>query len=264
LLPAFQASPYWDNSSDWSQFKAALPALAMVLTALRDAGFADFRNAIIAPKAQRISELNARVAGYDVVAGAEFYTGRSFDPAIEIILLQFCKPHGIKVIGQRFLSALDWPDDVHIRTAGHEILHPPVNPQGAATKTALTVLGRDPLLARIVKDHDPKFGYNSLDGLLDEDLAQALDQLIAERSGLGRNPKERWTASDDGMHVIAAGLYGLMRRDGFARTGGNLETWLLRKARGGRLGPASLHAAAAAVLGRPADKLWPVTTSTGH
>jgi hypothetical protein len=120
------------------------------------------------------------------------------------------------------------------------------------------VLGRDPLLARIVAEHDPKFGYNTLDGLFEEDLVSAIDQLIAERFGVARNPRERWNEVDDGMHVLSAGLYGLMKEDGYAQTGGNLEEWLLRQARSGGLAAKSLHAAAARVLGRPADRLWPL------
>lgn len=263
LLPAFRSSPYWDDSEEeeWTQFKAALPAVTTILQGLKTGEFPDFLKSIVAPKIGRIESLKSKLTKFDPVEGAEFYTGRRFDPTIEIILLEFCKPHGIKVIGQRFLSALDWGDDVHIRTAGHEILHPPVDPGGAAFTAALTVLSKDQLLDRIVKEHDRKFGYNSLDGLLDEDLASAVDQLISERSGVARNARDRWNKVDDGMHVLAAAFYGLMSRDGYARTGGDLEQWLLHKARSGALAPRTLHAAAAQVLGRPADRLWPLPKS---
>ena len=259
ILPVLKASPYWDSSDpdEWAQFKAALPAIANILQGMKSGGFRNFREAIVQPKRQRIEELRSKLSGFDPIAGAEFYTGRKFDPTIEIILLEFCKPHGVKVIGQRFLSAIDWDDNVHIRTAGHEILHPPLDKKGPAFTAALRVLGRDELLSRIVKEHDPKYGYNSLDGILEEDLVSAIDQLIAERYGVARNPRERWNDVDDGMHVLSAGFYGLMNQDGYAKTGGNLERWLSTQARTGRLTPASLHAAAARVLGRPANRLWP-------
>ena len=258
LLPGFRSSPYWDEGDDdWVQFKAALPALATVLEGLKQAGFTDFRNRMIAPKRRRIAALQEKLAGFDPIAGAESYTGRNFDPTIEIILLQFNKPHGIKVLGQRFLSAIEWSDDVHIRTAGHEILHPPVDMTGAAAKSALLILKRNALLQRIVREHDPKFGYNSIEGIFDEDLTSAIDQLIAERNGVARDPKERWRNVDGGMHVLAAALYGLMKQDGYARTGGNLEQWLLTQAQSGTLAPPALHLAAARILDRPADRLWP-------
>jgi hypothetical protein len=171
------------------------------------------------------------------------------------VLLEFCKPHGIKVLGQRFVSAVDWRDDVVTRTAGHELLHPPIDMDGTAARCALEVFARDSLITRIVAEHNPSFGYNSLDSLLDEELTSAGEQIIAERPGWGRPAAERWTEVDDGMHVMGAGLYGLMHESGFARTGGDLEAWLSRMIDDGRLAPASLHASAARVLGLPADAL---------
>ena len=260
LLPRFRSSPYWDEaegSADWEKFKEALPVIATVLRGLKEGGFAQFRQSVIAPRLGRIADVRAKLAGFDPITGAKFYTGRTFDPTIEIILLQFSNPHGIKVIGQRFLSGITYSDDIHIRTAGHEILHPPLDKKGAAWAAALKVLEHDALIARVLKEHDPKFGYNDLDGLLDEDITEALDQLIAEKSGVAQDAYKRWGDHDGGMHIIAAGVYGLMQKDGYARSGGNLEQWLLRQARSGALAPASLHAAAARVIGRPVDKLWP-------
>ena len=260
LLPRFRGSPYWgdDDGSDWNEFKAALPAIATVLRGLKEGGFAQFRKQVIAPRLGRIAELRTKLAGFDPISGAEYYTGRTFDPMIEIILLQFSNPHGIKVIGQRFLSGITYPDEIHIRTAGHEILHPPLDKKGAAWAAALKVLEGDSLIARVLKEHDPKFGYNDLDGLLDEDITEALDQLIAEKAGIAKDPRERWADHDGGMHIIAAAVYGLMRQDGYAKSGGNLEQWLSRQARSGALAPPSLHAAAARVIGRPIDRLWPL------
>ena len=65
------------------------------------------------------------------------------------------------------------------------------------------------------------------------------------------------------MHILSDAFYGLMKQDGFARTGGSLERWLLGRANSGALAPSSLHAAAARVLGRPADRLWPAPSTSG-
>lgn len=258
LRPPLQASPYWSEES-WAPFMASAPVIRSVLLAMRDAGFAEFRSAIFEPKAAaRFPELREKLRGFDIVGGVERFSGRTLDPTVEVVLLEFCKPHGIKVIGQKFLSAIDWKDDVVIRTAGHELLHPPVDMEGKAAKAALAVLRQDALLQRVVKEHDPAFGYNSIEGLFDEDLASALDQVIAERFGVARDPADRWTKVDGGMHILSAGFYGLMKADGFATTGGDVEQWLYRKAAGGWLAPPMLHGAAASVLKRPADKLWPL------
>jgi hypothetical protein len=129
---------------------------------------------------------------------------------------------------------------------------------GAAALAALKVLERDTLIMRIVREHDPRWGYTTLEGVLNEDLTEALDQLISEALGVARNPADRWRKQDDGMHVLAAGLYGLLRQDRWVDTGGSIENWLAEATRQGRLAPAVLHPVAARVLERPIDKLWPL------
>lgn len=258
LRPPFEASAYW-NEDGWASFDAAADQLSVILAAMVDADFAAFWRARTEAKlAARTARLVPRLADFDVIPELARFTGRRFDPAIEVVLLEFCKPHGVKVQGQQFLTAIDWGDDIVIRTAGHELLHPPVDLNGTAFSAALAVLERDTLLARIVAEHNPAFGYNSLPGLLDEDLASAVDQIIGERLGVARDPAERWNSVDDGMHVLAAGLYGLMRHSGFAETGGSLERWLHRIALYGWLAPPMLHGTASQILGRSADRLWPL------
>lgn len=256
LRPSYAASPYW-KEENWQRFTRDAPALRSILLAMESAGFPAFRRQLLAGRLEtRIAELDKALSAFDVVAEVERFTGRRLEPSVEVALLHFCKPHGIKVQGQQFLSALDWPDRIVIRTAGHELLHPPVDKAGPAWKAAMAIFGKDPLLARIVAEHDPAFGYNSLDGLADEDLASALDQIIGERLGVARDPAERWTEVDGGMHVLSAAFYGLMKRDGFARTGGDLDAWLHSKAVQGWLEPTLLHGAAAQVLKRPVASLW--------
>jgi len=258
LLPGYRASRYW-NASDWAWFEGAAPRLERIFEALQAADFAAFRAERAGDAlARRITEQGRALAGFDVVAWQEKLTGRRFEAEIEILLLQFAKPHGIKVQGQTFLQSADYDTATTVRIAAHEMLHPPVPMDGAAARAALAVLERDPLIMKIVREHDPRWGYTTLKGLLDEDLAQALDQLISEALGVGRNPADRWRKADEGMHVIAAGLYGLLRQDRWSETGGAIEPWLAQAAAAGRLDPAHFHPVAARVLERPLNALWPL------
>jgi hypothetical protein len=258
VRPAYQASQYWD-AKDWAWITAAAPRLVAVLGAMRDAGFAAFRRERIgAGLDQRVGEVQRALAGYDVVRWQRKLTGRAFAPEIQIVLLHFSKPHGVKVQGQTFLQAADYDVATTVRIAAHEMLHPPVPMDGAAAKAALAMLERDRLIARIVREHDPRWGYTTLEGYLNEDLCEALDQLIAEALGVARNPADRWRKADDGMHVLAAGLYGLLRQDKWVETGGSIEAWLADAVGRGRLAPASLHPVAGRVLERPVDRLWPL------
>lgn len=258
ILPSYRASPYW-SEQDWAWFDRAAPRLDTIFSAMRSAGFAGFRSGRIGTGLDgRIGEVARALGPFDVISWQEKLTGRAFDPDIRIVLLHFCKPHGIKVQGQTFLQAADYDTATTVRIAAHEMLHPPVPMDGPAATAALAALARDPLMVRIVREHDPRWGYTTLKGLLDEDLVQALDQLISEALGVGRHPADRWRQADDGMHVIAAGLYGLLRQDRWSETGGSIERWLADAAGRGRLDPATFHPTAARVLERPVDALWPL------
>ncbi len=259
LRASYAASRNWDDKS-WSWFVSIAPRLRAVFEAMRDADFTGFRRRLIGPAAAtRPAEIATALAPYDVISWEEKLTGRRFDPTIEVVLLYFSKPHGISTQGQSFLQALDYPLDTTVRIAAHEMLHPPIDMDGASAKAALAVLERDPLITRIVRDHDPSFGYTTLEGLFDEDLVEALDQLISEQLGVAKPPATRWKEADDGMHVLAAGLCGLLKQDRWAERGGNIEKWIGEAARRGRLAPAVLHPVAAEILQRPADRLWPIS-----
>lgn len=262
ILPSYKASPYWD-AGNWAWFDAAAPRLNSIFSAMRDAGFAAFRaDRIGADLDTRIADMARALKGFDVISLQEKLTGRAFDPEIQIVLLHFCKPHGIKVQGQMFLQSAEYDTATTVRIAAHEMLHPPVKMDGPAATAALAIFARDPLIPKIVREHDPRWGYTTLEGMLNEDLAQALDQLISEALGVARNPADRWRKSDDGMHVLAAGLYGLLRQDRWVQTGGSIEQWLANAAAGGRLAPATFHPVAARVLERPVDALWPPPPET--
>lgn len=263
LKPSFRASINWDEP-DWTRFMAGRERLRTVLTGLRDAGFAEFRKGLAeAPAAKRTAELKPLLARLDIIAEQERLLGRKLDPQVEINLSWFCRPHGVKVQGQRFIAHVGSSDQVMVLTAAHEILHPPFDMAGPTAKACLAVMAKDPLFTRILAEKDKGTGYNELDGILNEDTCQALDQIIQERLGYVVRPAaERWTKNDQGMHVLAAGLYGLLKADGYDRTGGNLEAWMTAAAKGGKLAPASLHAMAAKVLGKPVEQLWVTPVET--
>lgn len=257
VLPGYKASAYWSEET-WNGLLAGRADLLTVLRGLREAGFADFRRKYIGARLDtKVPALLTRLATMDVIAEQERLINHKLDPSIEIVLLWFSKPHGTRIQGQRFLSHVDYPDELTIRIAGHEILHPPFPMDGPTAKAVIAALERDPLMVRILKEHDPAFGYNTMEGILNEDTVEALDQLIAERLGVAIPPTKRWTTADDGMHVLAAGLYGMLKAEGFDRTGGDIEAWLAAALKSGKLAPDRLHAAAAKVLETPPDKLWP-------
>jgi hypothetical protein len=255
LRPRLQASVYWDPQL-WSQFDAMIPRLRTVLQGLDAAGFAEFRRSLIAPALARADELLKKFAPLDVISEQERLIGRALDRKIEVNLLWFCRPHGVRIQGQRFISHVLASDATIALTAAHEVLHPPFDMRGAVARPCIAQLESDPLLRRILAEKDKDSGYNDVEGLFEEDVVQALDQIVQERLGLGQAPSKRWKDNDEGIHVMAAAFYGMLKADRFDQTGGNIEHWFDQAQARGRLAPSSLHEAAAAMLGTSAGSLW--------
>ncbi|MBI5720213.1 MAG: hypothetical protein HZC37_21270 [Burkholderiales bacterium] len=255
LEASFRTSPY-AAGTPWERFRRLVPRLREVLAALAEAGFAEFHRRCFADAAGRIEHLQHRFASIDVVAELERLVARRIEPRLELNLLWFCRPHGVKLQGQRFIAQADAPDRVFVLTAAHEPLHPPFDMQGAVGRRCIETLAADPLIRRILAEKDRDSGYNSVEGLFEEGVVQALDQAVQERLGFARPGAARWRDSDGGIHVIAAALHGLLAADGFFRDGGDIEAWLGRAVASGRLAPARLHEAAAAVRGQTVAELW--------
>jgi hypothetical protein len=95
-----------------------------------------------------------------------------------------------------------------------------------------------------------------MDGYLDEDAVQALEQVVSERLNFARPASERWRTADDGMHVLAAALYRLMQETGFAANGGTFETWLGTQVTAGHLSPPEVERLAASVVGTELIARW--------
>jgi hypothetical protein len=247
------------SESEWGWLVAAATSLGDVVGAMRDAGFAGFRRTQIGSALdERADELRRQLAPIDVIDLQRRLSGKDLDPEIEIVLLYFCRPHGVRIQGQRFIQSPDFDLMTTVRVAAHELLHPPMDMHGSVARAVLTELEEDDLFGRIVREHDPSWGYTTLEGYLNEDVCQAVDQLIVEQLSVARNPADRWHSADGGMHVLAAGLYGLLREDGWVRSGGSIESWLGSALEAGRLQPQVLHPVAARVLERPVDRLWPL------
>ena len=88
-------------------------------------------------------------------------------------------------------------------------MHPPYHSDDAKVREAIDLLGRDPLMLDKVQHHDPSFGYNTTAGYIQEDSVRALEQIVSEKFGIGRDACNYWQEQDGGVHVLAAAMYGL-------------------------------------------------------
>ena len=203
-----------------------------------------------------IEIFQAFLAPYDLITLHEKYLGRDLDNTIEVVILHYNKPYGIRVAGQRFATYHGWSKDTTLQTAAHEVFHPPYNADSEALSAAAARLKDSALMRNLVEQADPKWGYTSFESVLDEDSTQALDMLVSLQIGVDRDPADYWRAQDDGMHILAAAIYDAMRETGFAETGGAYEAWLIEALSGGALSPDAVEGRARLLLGDDAVDKW--------
>ncbi|MFY0638262.1 hypothetical protein [Maricaulis maris] len=256
LRPGLERSPYW-NEDRYAGLQSLLPDVLIVLEGLRTIGFEPWYAAEILPGIHEAVETNhAAVASYDIIPEQTRLLGRELDPQIEILIVQFAQPYGIRIVGQRFLAYSGWPGETQLRIAAHELFHPPFDTDDPALLQRLEALEVDPWVRSIVENHNPAFGYNSFMGVINEDSTQALDQIVSERMGVARDPGMRWRHADDGMHMIAAALYHAMREDGFDQSGGRYSDWLQSALDRGLLSPTEVRRRAAIIVGTDTVDHW--------
>jgi hypothetical protein len=228
--------------------------LRTLLLFLRSNGFPSYWRRDVLPELEAtIGRFAPQLAAFDVVGANERVLGRLLveGPAsgpmeLSAIVVKFARPHGIRLVGWRFLADATSPLHSTVTTALHELLHPPFERRGVLAER-LSALEKDPFYQRIVREHDPAFGYRTAEGLTEEDCATAIHIFNAERMGILRrrdgrlrSGAEYFREHDDGMHVLAFILYQELKRADFSRWT-SYEDFLLNLFAQGRLIPGQLQ-----------------------
>ena len=257
LRPGLEQSEYWDPH-EWTWVRdETLPDVLAVLVGLRDAGFASYWAEIAAPTLEmRVEATRKYLQRFDIIPEHERLLGRFLDPEIDVFLLYFSKPYGIRVTGQRLASHHSYPMYIQLRTATHEMFHPPFERGDHSVYERLDQLRTDPWMQSILTGHDPAIGYNTFPELLDESATQALDQIVADRMGFDLGPSARWRTADGGMHMLAAAIYQMLREDRFGNTGGTFAEWFDSAIDRGLFAPAEVKRRAALIVGQDAVDRW--------
>lgn len=238
LKSNFEKTPYHDEES-WKLFESVIPDLKVIFQFLQDIYFESYWENFILPVIEKtISEIEPELPKYDVIKKNEEYLGNKLaSDEITVYMLYYSQPHGIKITGTRFLTDVAWPFKIVIRTAAHEMMHPPYDlNNNEKLRNAVESLRKDEFLMDKVENHNPSFGYNTLEGLFEEDCVQALDQLICENLDIARAPKQRWKENDDGIHVFAVALYQVMKEENYNSKNEVFADFLIRMIESGKLG----------------------------
>lgn len=220
IKAGLKQSPYYDAEA-WARFVSIRDDLRTVFRFLESIRFPDYWQTEIRPQIEEtIQGVTAYLSEYDVVSQLERLIGvRLPSSTITVYVLRYTRPHGIKVIGQRFITGDSWRPEVALRTAVHEMLHPPYDlGVDEPLQNAINTLQTDPFVWEKFSNHDADYGYNTFTGYAEENCVRALEQLVNESFNIGRDPRERWRDEDGGMHVLAAALYHTLKTEGF--TGG--------------------------------------------
>lgn len=239
LKENFSKTPYHDEES-WDLFLSIKNELLTIFTFLKDNGFKEYWTTSIRPKIQkRIDDVRPGLDKYDVIKENEYFLGFKLpSDTITVYMLYYNKPHGIKITGMRFLTSIDWPFEITIRTSAHEMMHPPYDYKNdSELRKLIDFFGADEFLMDKVKNHDPALGYNSLEGLFEEDCVQVLDQLINEKLGLAKDAAGRWNQSDEGIHVLSVALYQIMKSEKYNEKNEVFRDFLMRIVDSGTLKP---------------------------
>jgi len=197
----------------------------------------DWVSAAHAVAGEAIHNISADLPKYNVIPAVESVLGTARPTnRITVFLLYYSEPHGIKITGTRFLTHYSYPFRIVLRNAIHEMMHPPYDlANDAELRKDIDSLGSDRFLMDKVEHHDASFGYNTLDGLVEEDCVQALEELLAERFGVGHDTREYWREQDGGIHVFAVAIYSLIKDRHFDSAHESFPVFLKRMFREDRL-----------------------------
>ncbi|MBZ0202146.1 MAG: hypothetical protein K8I03_03935 [Ignavibacteria bacterium] len=208
----------YHSDENWELFVSVKNELITILEFLKSSGYPEYWQRNVLPKIiAAIDKLRPGLPNYDVIKENEYFLGFKLpSDTITVYMLYFCKPHGIRITGTRFLTSIDWPFEILVRNAAHEMMHPPYDYKGdSELRELIEGFSADEFVMDKVNNHNPSFGYNTLDGLFEEDCVQSLDQMINESLNISKDARKRWQESDEGIHVLAIALYQIMKEENY-------------------------------------------------
>lgn len=235
-------TPYYSDN-DWQLYESVKPHLKIILQFLKEIDFGSYWKENIRPEIEeKITYIKEKLPEYNVIKKVESHLGFALQSnTITVYMLYYAQPHGIKITGTRFLTDVAWPFEIVLRNAVHEMMHPPYDLEhDDELRKNLESLKKDEFLMDMVIHHNPAFGYNTFEGFIEEDCVQALEQIINEKLGIGKEAHKRWRECDDGMHVFAIALYNIMKEENYNEKGELFRDFLIKMIKTGKLAPGKI------------------------
>lgn len=211
LQQSFSQYRYF-SSEKWPIQESIFGLLLPVVRELEAKGFREYWLTNRLPLLERSRrELNRFVHRFELQDEIEYMLGsRQAIDSIALYLCTFAAPHGIKLCGPRYISDVAFPKEATLHTAIHEMFHPPYDARNLENE--LTELGMDPLLKHAFETKDPKYGYPTMTGFIEENVVEAMALSICQRIGLGEDPLDYLLSHDEGSHVLSVVLLEYFKR----------------------------------------------------
>jgi hypothetical protein len=230
MQQTLKQSQYYKEES-WNLYESVRPELISIIRFLQAIDFNGYWHDSILPRLeQRIQDLRGELGHFNVVAEDEALLGFPLpSDELTVYILYYTQPHGMKILGTRFITDASYPLAIVVRNAVHEMFHPPYDRQSPRIQDCTASLRKDPFLKQTFDQRNPDYGYNTFEGLIEEDCVRALEQIVNERLGIVQlEARERWTQEDEGLHVFAACIYMLMKEEQYNARGEVFEDFLTR------------------------------------
>lgn len=242
----------WDDSM-WQLFLGHVPDLKVIVAWLQDSGFkVDWEDNYLPGLKEKARTLMAELPKYNVIPLIEKYarTPLAFD-SLTIYLAHYVLPFGVGLDSDHslFYPQISTTDLVDFTI--HEFFHSVIRNVDEDPKLweALYFVKDDAFYMQNFKDHDPSFGYNTLEEYIEEDVVEAMDQLIAEEAGVAQDPVTRWRNSSPNLQILTPVVYSLLRQENFANGTETYPEFLIRMVQEGKLKAGMIESANHKFLG---------------
>ncbi len=207
----FSQYRYFDPN-EWPNQASIFGLLIPVVKELETKGFREYWRTNRLHLIERSRRMLSRfVHKFQLQGEIEFMLGPGQAPdRITLYLCSFASPHGIKVCGSRYIADISFPKEFIVSTAIHEMFHPPYDAE--SLRQELIALAADPLLKRAFETKDPKYGYSTMNGFIEENVVEAMALFISQKLGLEKDPLAYLASHDGGSHVLSVVLLEYFKR----------------------------------------------------
>lgn len=213
------------SEKNWQQWQLLKPHLRMVLEFLQKEQFDQYWIKNLYPKiAARLPRLQQELQSYDVAGDIERFLleGETSD-SLMVIASWLLQPHAIRLTPACYLTDVNYPMHVTVKSAYHELLHPAGEQLvDSVFAQAFAALRADPFLQRTLAQSEAALGYRNFTVYCREEVVLAADLFLSERRRVisqhigasGSSAADAVRAylerHEGGVHVLAAVIYSYL------------------------------------------------------